>query len=170
MKYNIIACINSKHALGRNGRLLYHIKEDMELFKSLTTGNIVVMGRKTYESIPNAPLKNRINVIITSDVDYLKENKDPNIVVVHSFDEAVSYCDKINDKECFVIGGASIYNTFLEKDIVDTLYITYVYEDDDGDVFFPDVFTDGRYHNVHEYVKTNSTENNIRYMFSKWIR
>ena len=150
MKYNIIACVNNKLALGKNNELLYHIKEDMNRFVALTTHNIVIMGRKTYESIPNAPLKNRLNIIISSNKDYFIEPPQENVIIVHSVDEAIEYCNAFEDIlkskneniQVFVIGGAAIYTAFIDKDVINKAFITKVNATDDGDVYFPDIFND----------------------------
>ena len=69
--FKIIACINQKRALGKDGKLLYTIKNDLANFKRMTVGNVVIMGRKTFESLPNGePLKDRINIILTSNEEY----------------------------------------------------------------------------------------------------
>ena len=79
-KFKIIACINQKKALGKDGKLLYHIGNDLANFKRMTVGNVVVMGRKTYESLPNGePLKNRINVIVTSNEEFGVDQKYDNV-------------------------------------------------------------------------------------------
>lgn len=140
MAYKIIACINKKNAIGKNGNLLYHINNDMQNFKSMTIGEVVIMGRKTFESLPNKrPLVNRVNIILTNDENYNVEIKQgDNVYVVHSIDEAMDICETcypLND--WFIIGGYSIYNAFLSNGIVDEMRITKVEDDSDGDSIFP---------------------------------
>lgn len=158
MKYNIIACVNDKLALGKNNQLLYSIKDDMKRFVSLTTHNIVIMGRKTYESIPNAPLKNRLNIIISSNKEFFIEPPQENVIIVHSIDEAIEYCEtfedilKLNNEniQAYVIGGASIYSAFIEKGIINEAFITKVNATDDGDAYFPDIFNNDNWETTHE--------------------
>lgn len=142
MKYKIIACVNEKLALGKDGDLLYHINADLKNFKRMTTDNVVIMGRKTFESLPNSePLKNRVNIIISSNDEFGVDSKFENVFIVHSIEEATELCDAyFNDKICFVIGGSSIYNSFIEKELIDEMFITKVSDDTEGDVFFPNVF------------------------------
>ena len=114
MKFRIIACINKNFALGKDGNLLYHIKGDLANFKRMTTNNVIIMGRKTFESLPNSqPLPNRINIVITSNNDWKIDGEYDNLFVVDSIEMAIGFCEAYySDKECFVIGGESIYTEF----------------------------------------------------------
>ena len=138
--FKIIACINQKRVLGNEGKLLYHIGNDLANFKRMTVGNVVIMGRKTFESLPNGePLKNRINVILTADEEYGVDSKFDNVYIVHSVDDAIELCEAFfGDKEVFIIGGESIYRQFMEKNIVSEMRLTIVNDDADGDVVFPE--------------------------------
>ena len=136
--FKIIACINQKRVLGNEGKLLYHIGNDLANFKRMTVGNVVIMGRKTFESLPNgAPLKDRVNIIITADEEYGVDAKFDNVYIVHSVEDAIELCDAFfSDKEVFVIGGESIYRQFMEKDLVNEMRLTIVNDDTDGDAVF----------------------------------
>ena len=138
--FKIIACINQKRVLGNDGKLLYHIGNDLANFKRMTVGNVVIMGRKTFESLPNgAPLKDRVNIIITADEEYGVDAKFDNVYIVHSVEDAIELCDAFfSDKEVFVIGGESIYRQFMEKDLVNEMRLTIVNDDTDGDAVFPE--------------------------------
>lgn len=142
MTFSIIACINDNLALGKDGELLYHLKSDLKNFKTMTTDNVVIMGRKTFESLPNQePLKNRVNIIITSNNDYNIDASFENTFIVHNIEEAIALCDAMfSEKECFVIGGSTIYQQFLDKGVVDVMYLTRVNGEEEGDVYFPNVF------------------------------
>ena len=139
-KFKIIACINQKKALGKDGKLLYHIGNDLANFKRMTVGNVVVMGRKTFESLPNGePLKDRINVIITANEDFGVDAKFDNVFIVKSIKDAVELCDALFDNvECFVIGGESIYRQFMNEGLVDEMRLTIVNDETEGDVYFPE--------------------------------
>lgn len=128
---SIIVAIAQNNAIGKDNKLLWHLPEDLKRFKELTTGNTIIMGKKTFYSLPKRPLPNRTNIVITDIKDEVIEG----CVMAYSIDDAISKCDK--DKENFVIGGASIYEQFLDK--ADKLYITYVYKSFDGDCFFPQI-------------------------------
>ena len=146
---SIIACISkANRAIGYQNRLLYHIKSDMTRFRELTTGHVIIMGRKTYESLPNGALPNRCNIVVS------KSRKElPNCEVYASLEEALTAvtnktrrdkaeADKaerdntIIDKEYFIIGGESIYSQALPLE--DKLYLTLVnQEPSHADTFFP---------------------------------
>ena len=129
MKLSIIACVGKNLELGKDNNLIFHIKDDMKYFKEVTLNHIVVMGRKTFESLPGL-LKNRKNVVITRS---LKEY--PEGVETYSSIEEFMEHYKDYDDEIFVIGGASIYRQFL--DFCDKIYLTEVDANRDADVYFP---------------------------------
>lgn len=132
METIIIVAVSENDAIGKDNKLLFHLKEDMQNFKRLTTNNIVVMGRKTYESI-GKPLKDRINIVISR-----SDNKDEeNLIWVHSLEEAIKKA-KEYEKDIYIIGGGSIYKEALKKDIVDKIYLTRINKRvNDADTFFP---------------------------------
>ena len=132
MMINLIVAVSENDAIGKDNKLLFHLKDDMKNFKRLTTGNVVVMGRKTYESI-GKPLPDRINVIISRRVHENSEN----VKWVTSLEDAIN-TSKDNGVDIYIIGGGSIYREALEKDIVDRIYLTRVKKKvDDADTFFP---------------------------------
>lgn len=137
MKIAIIVAMDEKRGIGKDNGLLWHLPEDMKFFKNTTTDNIVVMGRKNYESIPEKyrPLPNRENVILTRNKDYKAEG----CFVFHSFDEILKHYEDEEEKTMFIIGGGEIYKLALEKDIVDEMYITKVEKTYDADTFFPEI-------------------------------
>lgn len=143
--FKIIACINQKRALGKNGKLLYTIKNDLANFARMTKNNVVIMGRKTFESLPNGePLKDRINVILTSDKEYGVNKDFENVYIAHSIQDVIELCEALfSDKELFVIGGETLYHQFLDGDLVDELRLTVVKDDTEGDVTFPEINEDG---------------------------
>lgn len=131
-KLIIIAAISRDYSLGNNNDLLFHISEDMKYFKEKTTNNIVVMGRKTYESIGKA-LPNRINIVLTRNKDY----KLKDAFVVNTKEELYNFINKeeFMHKLVFIIGGGEIYNQFIK----DCTYIilTEVRSDKTGNIKFP---------------------------------
>lgn len=130
MIHIIAAMAGEKRVIGVNNSLPWHHREDLQRFKRLTTGNIVVMGRKTFESI-GKPLPNRVNVIISRDTSFVAEGCE----VYTSIEEALKNAQK-HDKEIFIIGGGEIYLQSLG--LADILDITLIKGDCDGDVFFPE--------------------------------
>lgn len=128
---SIIAAVSEDGGIGRNNELLWHIPEDLKRFKKLTYGKTVVMGKKTWESLPGKPLPGRKNVVIT---DKPEECFDYS-VTAYSIEDALSKCDK--NEEIFIIGGGSIYRQFMN--LADRLYITHVHKKIPADVFFPEI-------------------------------
>ncbi len=131
---NLIAAVDRNWAIGYKNELLVRIPEDQKWFRETTTGKAVIMGRKTLESFPNkSPLKNRLNVVITSDMNYSV----PGAVVVHSIDEAVEAVRDYADDDVYVIGGESIYSQMLP--LCSTAHITKVDYAYQADAHFPDL-------------------------------
>ena len=128
---SIIAAIGKNRELGKNNKLLWHIPEDFKKFKQLTSGHIVIMGRKTFESI-GKPLPNRINIIVTRNRSWTPLG----CTVCYSLEEAINLAKKkIN--EIFIIGGAEIYKQGIQY--ADKLCLTLVNQEyPEADAFFPD--------------------------------
>ncbi len=128
---SIIAAIQRKdRGLGFQNKLLFRISDDLKNFKNLTEGNVVIMGRKTFESI-GKPLPNRENIVITRNENFKPEG----VSVVHSLDEALELALSFK-KEIFIIGGGEIYQQALPR--TDRLYLTVIDGDLPADTFFPD--------------------------------
>jgi len=128
---SIIVAVSEDLGIGKNNELLWHLPEDLKRFKKLTYGNTVIMGKKTWESLPKKPLPGRKNVVIT---DNPHENFE-NAVTAYSIDDAITKCEK--GKEIFIIGGGSIYKQFMP--VADRLYITHVHKKALADVYFPEI-------------------------------
>lgn len=134
MKINIIVAVNKKNVIGNNGKIPWKIpSKDLERFKKLTTGFPIIMGRKTWESIPkkNRPLFNRYNIIVSSFM--LKDGLDQ-VYIARTFIDALKEAQKQNDIECWIIGGEKIYQQALLY--ANTIYLTEIKNDLDGDTFF----------------------------------
>lgn len=128
---NLIASASLSWGIGKDNDLLFHIKEDMKYFKNTTINNVVVMGRKTLDSLPGKkPLKDRVNIVMTRNQDFEQDG----IVVVHSVGELLEEIKKY-DEEVFVMGGGEVYNTLLPY--CKKAYITRVYADKEADVYLP---------------------------------
>jgi dihydrofolate reductase len=126
---SIIVAIAENNAIGMNNDLLWHIPEDLRRFRQITTGHRVVMGKRTYESLPNRPLKNRTNIVISD----IPGDRYEGCLMAYSLQEALDLCPP--DEESFIIGGGMVYRQFLP--LADRLYITQVHRSFEGDVFFP---------------------------------
>ena len=131
---SIIACISKVHrAIGYKNRLLYAIPSDMTRFRMLTTGHTIIMGRKTFESLPNGALPNRRNIVISKTREQITGCE-----VYASLEEALEARKEAAEDECFIIGGASIYEQALP--FADKLYLTIVEkEPEHADTFFPEI-------------------------------
>lgn len=131
---NVIAAVDNRWAIGKGNKLLVSIPADMKYFREMTTGHVVVMGRKTLESFPNKkPLPNRVNIVMTRDASYAADGA----IIVHSEEELTEALAPYETKDIFVIGGQSIYDLLIDK--CDVAYITkidYVY---DADAYFPNL-------------------------------
>lgn len=128
---NIIVATSENNVIGRGNDIPWYIPEDLEHFKKLTTGNTVIMGRKTYESLPKEyrPLPNRVNIVITRDKSYQAKG----CLVVNSLEEALRKSD--NNREIFIIGGGQIYREGLK--FADRIYLTKIHKNISGDTYFP---------------------------------
>lgn len=120
--------------IGYNNKLLVSIPSDMQFFRRMTTGKVVIMGRKTLESFPNGlPLKNRTNIVLTGNKGY--QVKDA--VIVHTYDELKEELKKYNADDVYVIGGGSVYRMLLPQ--CDTVLVTKIDRAFQADTFFPDL-------------------------------
>ena len=128
---SIIVAVSEDWGIGKNNELLWHIPEDLKRFKRLTTGNAIIMGKKTWESLPRRPLPYRRNIVLTDIVNEIIEGS----VTAYSIMDALSKCD--NDNEIFIIGGGTIYRQFMP--IAERLYITHVHKKAPADVYFPEI-------------------------------
>lgn len=129
MIVSIIVAVANNNAIGGNNQLLWHISADLKLFKKITSGHAIVMGRKTYESI-GRPLPNRQNIVITRN----RELSLPGADVVESVDAAKAIA---KGEELFIIGGGEIYSQAMS--LADRIYLTRVWADYKADTFFPEI-------------------------------
>lgn len=175
MQINIIAAIGKNRELGKDNKLLWHIPEDFKRFKDLTSGHVVIMGRKTYESLPkkSRPLPNRVNIVVTrnSQVTILArsyQDSNSKVVVCHSIEEAIqkakSYKLKVTSFKVFIIGGASIYEQGIKY--ADKLYLTLIDKEyPDADTFFPEY---GEFGQV--VFEKDGVDRGLKYRFVELVR
>jgi dihydrofolate reductase len=128
---SIIVAVSDDWGIGKDNELLWNISEDLKRFKRLTMGNTIIMGKKTWESLPKRPLPGRKNVVLTDDP---KECVDGS-VTAYSIEDSLGKCDK--SEEIFIIGGGSIYRQFMP--FADRLYITHVHKKAPADIYFPEI-------------------------------
>lgn len=126
---SIIVCIAENNAIGLNGDMIYHQRADLKRFKNLTSGHTVIMGRRTFESLPKGALPNRRNIVLTRG-----KRAFPGCEVFPSLQEALANC--ASDEQVFIIGGSSVYNEALP--LADVLNLTVVHHTPaEADTFFP---------------------------------
>ena len=160
---NLIVNVDKNWAIGLGSKLLVRIPQDMKYFRSMTTGHVVVMGRKTLESFPESkPLPNRVNIVLTRDQGY----QAPGALVVHSMEELKEELEKYPGEEIYVIGGGQIYREFLP--LCDKAYVTKVDRAFDADVYFPDLDQDPQWKMTK--VSEEQTYFDLEYVFAVYER
>jgi dihydrofolate reductase len=131
-KISIIAAIADNLAIGKSNKLLWHLPADLKHFKELTTGHTIVMGKRTYNSLPIRPLPKRKNVILTT---MLSEGVTEGYFEAESIEDALDLCEK--EHQIFIIGGATVYKQCIDK--ADSMYLTWVHGEFEADAFFPKI-------------------------------
>ena len=160
---SIIVAIAQNGAIGYKGDLIYHLSADLRRFKELTTGHTVIMGRKTYESLPKGALPNRRNIVLTRQqgVSY------PGTEVYSSLDEALSKCAR--DEKVYIMGGAQVYAQALP--MADELEITLVNDTPAlADTFFPEFGSDESWHLINREDHSPDEKNPYPYTFLTYRR
>ncbi|HOY37943.1 MAG: dihydrofolate reductase [Bacteroidales bacterium] len=131
MSFSIIVAIGKNFEIGANNDLLWHISGDLKRFKSITTGHTIIMGKKTYESLPVRPLPNRRSIVLSD----IENDSIPGVVVASSIEEVKKLCNASDEN--FIIGGGMVYRQFLP--LAEKLYLTLVHRSYTADVYFPEI-------------------------------
>ena len=160
---NIIVAVDKNWGIGLNGKMLVTIPADQRFFRDETIGKVVVMGRKTYESLPSSqPLVNRTNIIITKDRNYSVKGA----TVVHSTEDLLELLKNYKSEDIYVIGGQTIYEQLLEYcDVAHVTKIDFAYQ---ADTFHPNLDQDEEWEIVAE--SDEQTYYNLEYTFVKYAR
>lgn len=160
MKINIIAAVARNRAIGYNGDMVYFIKEDLRRFRQLTTGHTVIMGRRTFHSLPKGALPNRRNIVLSR-----TETNFPGCDVYTSLSEALKYI--ADNEEAFIIGGASLYKEGLA--VANQLYLTEIDAvPPHADVFFPE-YDDGTWQ-IETKEERPATADTPAYTYVDYVR
>jgi dihydrofolate reductase len=161
----MIVALDEKNGIGRQNKLLCRLSGDIKNFKELTTGHPVIMGRKTFESLPNGALPNRVNIVLTKDEEKIYDDA----ISCNSIDEVMNLRVIKNCEKCFVIGGAEIYKHFFDR--ADKLYVTSIrHTFEDADAFFPEIdIDDWRINSVSDEFKVDE-KNEYPYFFAVYER
>lgn len=135
MKVALIVAVDNENGIGKNNDLMWHLPDDMCFFKEKTTGHVVVMGRKNWDSIPAKfrPLPNRDNAVLTRNLAFSESG----CKVFNSLEECFSEYSTVSDKKVFIIGGGEVYKLALESGYVTEMFITHVHKSFGADTFFP---------------------------------
>jgi len=137
MKVALIVAMDRERGIGKNNDLMWHLPADMRFFKEKTVGQVVVMGRKNFDSIPEKyrPLPMRENVVLSRNTSYQADG----CLVFNSLEEALKNYENESDRVVFIIGGGEIYAQALAINCVDEMYITHVEHVYDAETFFPKI-------------------------------
>lgn len=141
MKVSLIVAMDRQRGIGKNNDLMWHLPADMKFFKETSTGHIVVMGRKNYESIPERfrPLPNRENAVLSRDENY----KAPGCSVFSSLEACLDHYKNETERTVYIIGGGQIYREAIELNVLTEMFITEVGHTYDADTFFPEMDLSG---------------------------
>lgn len=154
-----VTALSENRVIGINGDLPWRIPADLKHFKALTLNKCIIMGRKTYESLPGGALPKRENIVITRDTSY----KAPGCTVVDSIDKAIAHAKSISPDDIMIVGGAEIYKQTLP--LADMLYLTIIHETVQGDAFYPE------WKNDFELVESSDHEDNgHKFTFCTYLR
>ena len=157
----MIAAVGKNLELGKNNRLLCHLPADLMRFKAITSGYPVIMGDKTWESLPVKPLPSRRNIVITLN----KDAEYSSCEIVHTIDDAIELVKE--EEKAFVIGGATIYKLFMDR--AKTLYLTRIDAEFDADVFFPSIDL-SRWNLIEEKFYEKDEKNEFGMQFQVYYR
>ena len=160
---SIIVAKASNNIIGGDNKLLWHISQDLKRFKEITSGHTIIMGRKTFESLPKI-LPNRHHIVITRDKNFKVDS--PSVEVVNDINTIINKYEN-SSEEVFIIGGGEIYKFLLPN--IKKLYLTRVYKDFNGDTKFPEI-------NLNDWTIDNQSEiltneaDNLKFDFINLIR
>lgn len=173
MQVNLIAAVANGGIIGNKGKLPWYIPEDLKRFRELTIGKPCIMGRKTWESLPDncRPLSGRQNIVLSrahrNNFSATLHNE-----VIHGDDleSVIAYCRNYEKGDPFIIGGAKVYEEALEKGLVDKLYLTHILASFEGDAYFPIHLTTRDKYKLIESNKFKHKSEDYFYYFEEYER
>lgn len=163
MKINIIVSVSENWVIGKDNKLLWKLSDDLRRFKDLTIGKSVIMGQKTFESLPKGALPNRTNIVLTLDHNFSA----PNIIPVFNIGMALEKVKENKAEEVFIIGGGMVYKQFLNY--VDYIYLTTVHTIIEGDTTFPELIPQ-QWELISEDFKTKDDKNEYNHTYKIYKR
>ena len=159
----IIVCIAQNYAIGSNNDLLFSLPPDMKFFRETTLGKVIVMGRSTLDSFPGGKaLKNRVNIVLTRDKNFSRENT----IALHSVDEVLDYVKQFDSDDVYIIGGAQVYEAF--EPYCDGALVTKVRKSPDADKFFFNIDDSPFWQKDYESELMNHED--LQFTFSRYTR
>ena len=159
---SIIVAKAKNNIIGKNNKIIWNIPDDKKRFKNITENHVIIMGRKTFENLDGI-LSNRKHVVMTQNNVLKVENE--NVEIAHDVMDLKEYVN--SDEECFVIGGAMIYNLLMPY--VEKLYVTEIDKDFEGDSFFPKIKEED-WKEIERIEGPQDGENNFKYEYVTYIR
>lgn len=158
-RLSILVAMARNRVIGQHNKLPWHLPADLKHFKLLTIGHVIIMGRKTYESI-GRPLPGRTNIIITQQKNFAV----PGATVVNSIEDALLACEQVNaaNSECFIIGGEKLYRQTIA--MCQRMYVTEIQRDFEGDTVFPE-YDPGEWEETQRDKYFADGDNTIEYHF-----
>lgn len=160
MILSMIVAASENNAIGKDNQLLWHLPKDLKYFKEMTSGHVIIMGRKTFDSI-GKPLPKRRNIVITRREDLVIEGAE----IAHDIESAIEMVGE--DQEPFVVGGAQVYEQAIHY--VNRIYLTRVHAHVNGDTFFPELDPNEWQRVLHESHKTDASHAHS-FSFEVWER
>ena len=154
---NFIVAVTNDYAIGKNNDLLFHLPTDLKYFKATTLNKVVVMGDRTYFSLPKRPLPNRINIVLSNNPDF----NEPNVIIVRNLDELFEELKKYNTNDVFVTGGATVYNLLM--DYCEKAYITKIDKVVPADTYIKNIEQMSNW--IMESESPKQTENGLNFSF-----
>ena len=140
MLISLIVAMSKDGVIGKDNKIPWRSKEDMTYFKELTMGSPIIMGRKTWDSFPKKPLVGRLNIVLTRNEDLigLAGDQEEGPIFMHDLTSALTMLDDQGMQEVFIIGGNTVYDEAIRKNLVDRMFINVIKRDDiEGGVYFP---------------------------------
>ena len=165
MKISIIVSVSKNWVIGNNNKLLWKLSSDLKRFKELTVDKPIIMGQRTFESLPKGALPNRTNIVLTDDLNFSA----PNVITAYSIIDSLEKAKATHGSNCevFIIGGGMIYKQFL--DYADSVYLTEVDVEIEGDTTFPKL-KDKRWELMSEELKSKDEKNEYNHKYKLYNR
>lgn len=168
LKIALIVAVGLNNEIGICNKLPWRSPSDLKNFKEITENGIIIMGRKTFESLPKL-LPNRKHIVISKEVSQKLAYHNPEVLYYSSIEEALDDCKNKELERVFIIGGSSIYKQVIDKDLINELYITSINWTGNADKFFPKI--DLNDWDLESQLKRESTpEDSLTWVFRKYIK